>query len=205
METFIEFIKAHAHSAHWVLFGAALLAGMNIPISIDLLMIIGATLAATLIPEHLFYLYFALFLGCVFSAWIAYWIGKTIGPKLLKLPFFSKLMSPKRMQKVKKFYKKRGLMALFIGRFIPFGVRNCLYMSCGMSRMPFTKFALCDSLACAVWSTASFTLYYFLGKNIETLYSSVKTVNFFIFIAFSVTVIGIFWYKKKKKVNEENV
>ncbi|NGX26371.1 MAG: Inner membrane protein [Chlamydiae bacterium] len=205
MENFIEFIHAHAHTAHLVLFGAALLAGMNIPISIDLLMIIGATLAATLIPEHLYHLYFSLFLGCAISAWISYWIGRSIGSKLLKLPLFSKVFSPKRMAKVKKFYKKRGLLALVLGRFIPFGVRNCLYMSSGMSRMPFFKFALCDGLACALWSALSFSLYYFLGKNIDTLYSRVKWINLLIFIAFSVTVIGIIWYKKKKKVKEENV
>lgn len=201
----IEFIKAHANSAHWILLIGAILAGLNIPISIDLLMIIGATLAATVIPEHFFHIYFSLFIGCALSAWLAYWLGRTVGPKLARIPFFSKLISPKRMAKVRTFYQKRGAMALVIGRFIPFGVRNCLYMSSGMSRMPFLKFALCDGAACAFWSSLSFFLYYSLGKNIETLYSHVKWANFLIFALFSVTVIGIIWYKKKKKVKEENV
>lgn len=201
----IEFITAHASSAHWILLVGALLAGMNIPISIDLLMIIGATLAATIIPEHLIQLYFFLLIGCAISAWIAYWLGRIIGRKLLSIPFFSKFISPRRMAKVKTFYKKRGALALLIGRFIPFGVRNCLYMTCGMSRMPFMKFVLCDGIAVTLWSSLSFFLYYFLGKNIESLYSHVKWTNFFIFVAFSVTVIGIIWYKKKKKVKEENV
>ncbi|NGX59097.1 MAG: Inner membrane protein [Chlamydiae bacterium] len=205
MQSFITFIQNNAHIAHWALFGAALLAGMNIPISIDLLMIIGATLAATIIPEHLYQLYFSLLIGCALSAWISYWIGRMIGPKLLKLPFFSKVFSPKRMRKVKRFYQKRGLLSLVLGRFIPFGIRNCLYLSSGMSRMSFAKFALCDGFACGLWSTLSFFLYYLLGKNIDTLYSQVKWVNLFIFSAFSVTVIGIIWYKKKKKVKEENV
>lgn len=205
MENWLTFINAHSEYAYFCIFGAALLAGMNIPISIDLLMIISATLAATIIPEHLYHLFFAVFLGCLFSAWVAYILGRTVGPRLLKLPFFSKLLSPTRMKKIKDFYKKKGPFALILGRFIPFGVRNALYMSCGISRVPFFKFVIWEGLACALWSSICFTAYYSLGKNIETLYSNVKMINVFIFIAFSVTVIGTLWYKKRKKVKEENV
>lgn len=106
---------------------------------------------------------------------------------------------------MKRFYSQRGPFALIIGRFIPFGVRNALYMSSGMSRHSFLKFALWDGLACFIWALASFSLYYTLGKNIDALYGSVKWVNLIIFVAFSVTVIGIIWYKKRKKAKEENV
>lgn len=205
MDTLIQFVQKNSDIAHYVLFGAALLAGLSIPISIDLLMIIGATLAATLIPEHFYHLFFALFLGCALSAWIAYWMGRLLGRKLLNLRLFAKLFSPKRMRKIEVFYKKRGILALGLGRFIPFGVRNGLYMTSGMSRMSFPKFAIVDGLACFIWSSLSFLLYYTLGKNIETLYSGVKWVNFLIFGVFSVTVIAVIWYKKRKKVNETNV
>ena len=101
---------------------------------------------------------------------------------------------------MQKFYAKRGPFALILGRFIPFGVRNCLFMSSGMSKMPFSKFALWDGIAVTLWSSLSFLLYYFLGKNIEVLYTQVKWVNLLIFLAFGVTVIGLIWYKKKEKV-----
>lgn len=205
MEKWLEFIHTHSHHAHWYIFGAALLAGMNIPISIDLLMIISAILAATIIPANLLKLFFAIFLGCLFSAWIAYWIGRKLGPVLQKFPLFSKMLSEKKMEKVKKFYEKRGFFALIIGRFIPFGVRNGLYMSSGMSRISFLKFAVWDGIACALWSGICFFLYYTLGRNIDALYSRVKIVNLGIFIAFSVTVIAIIWYKRRKTEKKENV
>ena len=205
MEKWIEFIQHHAVHAHWFLFGASLLAGMNIPISIDLLMIIGAILAATTFGASVPKLFFALYLGCAISAWIAYWMGKKLGPSLLKLSFFSKFVSAARIETMRKFYEKRGFMAFVIGRFIPFGVRNALYMSSGMTGLSFRKFVLRDGIACSLWSLVSFTLYYMLGKNIPVLYSHVKTANLFIFLAFGVTLITIFWYKKKKKAKEENV
>lgn len=205
MESFLSLIKENAGQAHFWIFGAALLAGLNIPISIDLLMIASAILAAQFVPHNLFYLFGAITLGCLFSAWISYWFGRTAGQKLLKFSFFAKLFPPKRMKKVKSFYTKRGPFALILGRFIPFGVRNCLFMSCGMSRMSFQKFALYDGFACLFWSTICFFCYYTLGKNIDVLYNRIKILNIFIFIAFSVTVISVVWYNKRKKTKEGNV
>lgn len=206
MEKLLAFVHQHAHHAHYAIFCSALLAGLNIPISIDLLMIISAILAATIIPENAPKLFLAIYLGCMFSAWIAYWIGRTIGPALQKVSFFSKILSPKKIENIKKFYEKRGIFALIIGRFIPFGVRNGLFMSSGMSRISFFKFMLWDALALTLWSCACFFLYYTLGKNIDALYSRVKIVNLFIFLGFCVTVIGFIWYKKRKPTDkEENV
>ena len=205
MENWLSIIHEHASHSHWFIFGGALLAGLNVPISIDLLMIISATLAATVAPHMVVHLFLAIFLGCLFSAWISYWVGRLLGPKLVTWPLFSKIFSPKVLKKVKDFNKKRGHFALILGRFIPFGVRNCLYMSNGMSRVPFYKFALWEGLACSLWSIGTFSLYYALGKNIDRLYSQVKFVNLLIFAAFSVTVIGIIWYKKKKRSKEGNV
>lgn len=196
MEHLLTFIQNHAEHAHFFLFALALLAGLNVPISIDLLMIAGATLAATILPQNLYLLFFSLFLGCVLSAWIAFFLGRLLG---------SKLMSKKWMLKVQAFYQKRGPIALVLGRFIPFGVRNALYMSSGMSKLPFARFALWDGLACLLWSVLSFSLYYAVGKNIDTLHSHVKSANIAIFGAFSVTVIGIIWYKKRKTIKEKNV
>jgi membrane protein DedA with SNARE-associated domain len=78
-------------------------------------------------------------------------------------------------------------------------------MSSGMSRVPFIKFVLWDGIACALWSTVCFFLYYTLGKNIDALYARVKIANLIIFLGFSVTVIGIIWYKRRKTEKEENV
>lgn len=53
MESLIEWLLQHAEHAHWYIFVAILLAGFNIPISADILLVMGGFLAATIIPEHL--------------------------------------------------------------------------------------------------------------------------------------------------------
>lgn len=204
MDTFIDWIVRHAELSHWMLFGAILLAGINIPISIDLLVIVAGFLAATVIPDHFWHLYFAILLGCYFSAWNGYWFGRLLGRKLTKYGWFNRIFPHERMVKIQRFYGRYGIWTFLVGRFIPFGVRNCLFMSSGMSRISFFKFAVWDFFACLLWASTAFYTFYTLGSNYSVLFQHLKVVNLAIFGAFSVTVIALIWYKRRKKRTIEN-
>lgn len=204
-DAIINFIQQHAHHAHWFIFAGAILAALHIPISIDVLMILSAVIASTLMPEHTIHLFLAITSGCLIAGWISYWVGRTLGLRLARTSFFSKIISPERIEKMKDFYTKYGFFAFIIGRFIPFGVRNALFMSSGMAKMPFGKFIARDAVACTLWSSLCFFLFYTLGKNIDVLYHYVKIFNVAIFALLSMTVIGIVWYKKRQKEKQENV
>ncbi|MBS0621241.1 MAG: DedA family protein [Verrucomicrobia bacterium] len=199
MEFISQMITSHAGHAHWVIFFAIVLAGFNIPFSTDVIIILAAFLAATVVPENMWLLFAAVAVGCYFSAMCSYWLGRLVGRKLCHIKWLSKLFNPARLSKMKKFYEKYGIWTLVIGRFIPFGVRNCIFMSSGMSRLHFGKFILMDALACALWCSAAFYLFYSIGQNYSVLWHYVKTFNLLIFGAFSVTVIGTIWYKSRKK------
>ncbi len=147
MESFMQWILEHAGQAHWIMFFGILLAGFNIPISADLLIIGAAVLAATVVPENMWLLFGSVFFGCLFSAHIAYWLGRLLGTQLLKLRFFSHLLPQERLLKIQGFYEKYGLLTLIIGRFIPLGVRNAIFMTSGISKVSFGKFALRDFIA----------------------------------------------------------
>jgi membrane protein DedA with SNARE-associated domain len=205
MEQLTEIITQHAHKAHWYIFAAIILAGFNVPFSADLLILAAAVLAATIIPEHTWILFFSILFGCYFSAMCAYWVGRLIGKAMSKRKFFSKLLGKERLSKIKKFYEKYGLWTLVVGRFIPFGVRNCIFMSSGMSKLHFGKFVLMDALACSLWCSLCFYLFYTLGQNYETIWHYLKTFNLLIFVAFSVTVIGFIWYKIRKKTRTQDL
>lgn len=199
MEGIVEFVQLHAHKAHFFVFIGAILAALHIPISIDLLMLLSATLAATVVPDKVWHLYLGITLGCLLSAWLSYWIGRILGLKLVKTRFFSKILSQKRLDKIDKFYQKYGLLALIVGRFIPFGIRNGLFMSSGMTKMPFGKFIYRDAIACLLWCSLTFFLFYTLGKNFHLLYSSVKIFNVAIFTTLCLALIGVIWYKRRKQ------
>jgi membrane-associated protein len=177
--------------APWIIFLLALLAGLNIPISIDILITLSALLAAHYLPEQTYILYGLFTLGCIFSAWIAYGIGRSFG----------RFVKPERAEKIAALYKKFGIFAFFICRFIPFGVRNAFFMSSGFSKVPFKKFVLFDFLACTFWSTLFFFTIYKLGSNFDSVLSHLKHLNIAIFSLFATAAIAGFliWRRKKTK------
>lgn len=199
MESLIQFLSNHASHAHWFIFLGLLLAGCNIPISIDVLLILAAVFSAKFVPENTALLYSFLLAGCIMSAWISYSLGRVLGSRLSQWKLFKPVLSQEKMQKLRHFYKKYGIWTFIIGRFIPFGVRNCIFMTSGLSKMPFLRFALQDLLACFIWVTSYFILFYQIGQNFETIWDHVKTLNLFIFLTFTLAVITIIWYKQIKK------
>ncbi len=204
MDTLINWITNHAQHAHWLLLGAILLAGINIPISIDVVLILAGFLAAIIIPDHILHIYVAVFFGCYFSAMISYWFGRLVGQKFSRYKWFCRIAPPQRLQKIQEFYTRFGFWTLLIGRFIPFGVRNCLFMSSGMSRISFLKFITWDFFACLIWVSLAFYCFYSLGNNYHVLLQHIRIVNLTIFAAFSVTVIAWIWYKRRKKIAIKN-
>ena len=115
------------------------------------------------------------------------------------MAWFAKTFDRKRIDQIQAYYAKYGFWTLVIGRFIPFGVRNGLFLSAGLGKMPFGKFILSDGIACLLSNTALFTLAFAVGKNYQTLLSSLKIFNILLFSAFAVAVIALIWYKRKKK------
>src|SRR5262249_11036689 len=137
MDTLFPFIQEHAQYAHWVVFGLLMLAGLNFPISEDLVIIISGVLASTVVPENTWKLFAGVFLGAYLSDWVVYWMGRKWGVKLWNIPWFSRILEPKRLVQIGKYYQKYGVLTLLVGRFIPFGVRNCLFATAGMGKMSF--------------------------------------------------------------------
>ena len=205
MDTIVQFIVENSRFAPWMTFVLVLLAGFSLPISIDVIMVLSAFLAATTIPEHTFTLYGSLLVGCYLSAMIAYWMGRKLGRRLLKFRYFAKMFPEERLKRIESFYEKHGMLTLLVGRFIPFGMRNCIFMTTGISGSIFTKFIKRDALACSIWVTVCFFSYYSIGQNFDLLMQKIKTLNVFIFLAFGVAVITLLCYKKyRKKRLEKN-
>ncbi len=199
MESLIQLLFDHAPHAHWIVFSALILSGFNLPISEDLLIILSAAIAALIAPENLEKLFAAVFLGCYFSDWIAYSLGRGLGPKLWEIRWFAKLVDKKRLLQIQNYYAKYGFWTLVLGRFIPFGVRSCLLLAAGMGKMDRMKFGLSDGFACFCSNAALFFTAYSLSKNYTWLISTMKTANIFLFSAFVVSIIAFIWYKRKKK------
>ena len=199
MESIINFITLHAHHAHLIIFSFLVLAGFNLPISEDILIIISGVLASQVIPENTYKLILFVYLGCLLSDWICFFTGRLLGNRIIEFKWFKKTLSKKRVEKAKNFYDKYGFFTLIGGRFIPFGVRNILLLTAGISKMKLSRFFISDAIACALSNSLLFTVSYLLGKNYDKLIKYIKTFNILIFSFFLIAIIILFTYYKLKK------
>ena len=89
MDSILAFFSSYISYWPLVCFSALFLAGFNLPISEDVLIVMSALIAyedrALLIPN-----YIALYAGIYISDIICYWMGRLIGQGVLKIKFFTK-------------------------------------------------------------------------------------------------------------------
>ncbi len=195
MEDLLLFISQHADYAPYIIFGSLLLAGFNIPVSEDLMLIASAMLAHKR-PDLTYQLFIGVYLGAYLSDLICYGIGRKLGRHLWEVKFFAKMVSKDNVYKIMEFYHKYGVITLIFGRFIPFGIRNGLFLTAGIGKMKFLRFALADLLACTISTVTIFTLAYKLQDKVIDL---VKRFNIAIFIIALLVVIAIVIIKKTNR------
>lgn len=194
IESFLAYICEHAHQAPWIMFSLLLLSGLNIPISEDIMLLSGGAMASTCLHGHVLLLYIWIFLGCYLSGWEGYWIGRLLGPKLYHISLFKTVITPTRMEWLRYYYAKYGVFTFIIARFCPGGVRTALFMSSGLTKMPFPLFMMRDGLACLLSSSVLFSLGYHFAGNIDTIFLYLKRYSLTFLILFLVALTASLIY-----------
>lgn len=204
MEAFFDYLCSHLHLAPWLILALFLLAGFNIPVSEDFLVIASAVLASQWMPEKTLLLFTVVFVGSYVSDWEAYAIGRYLAYRRKKNGKKSVWLSSSKAQKIKSLFDRYDGWALFFGRFIPFGVRNILFMLSGAKKMPFRRFLLIDGIACIISNILMFSLAFNAGKNWQEIMETVRSSQTYLglAIAFVLLVIGLFLYQKSSKEQE---
>ena len=191
MSELIAFIQSHVEYAPFIFFGLLLLAGFNIPISEDGMLFIAASLAAKN-PEYLPQLFAGVYFGAYFSDLICYSLGRIFEPKLLNIKFFARTVRQDQIDKIHAYYQRYGVITLILGRFIPFSVRNGLFLTAGLGKMNLIRFATSNLLACTISTITFVTLYYRYGATVIKTVKEVKIVGFV-----STLAIGRYFYFRR--------
>ena len=202
MEAFLDFVQANVQYAPYAFFGLLFLAGFNLPVSEDL-MLFSSALIAIKNPEMKYQLFTGVFLGAYISDLICYALmGRYLGQKIFKIKFFSKMITDEKLEKVNAFYSKYGIFTLLIGRFIPFGVRNALFLTAGLGKMNAWKFAISDLIACVVSCVFFFWLYFTYGESVVGV---VAKGNKILFGVVALSLSGFFIHKKIRQRHEKGL
>ena len=92
---------------------------------------------------------------------VAYFLGKSVGPKLFSNPR-SRFFKPSYAQKAHEFYERYGGAAIVIARFVPI-VRTFVPVIAGIAGMPYRTFVTYNIAGGAAWILSMGLGGYFLG------------------------------------------
>ncbi len=150
-------------------FSLLTLAGFNLPISEDIVILLSGALGATYTPHMLPLIYAGCFAGAYASDLISYSLGRfairgLAGHRLLK-----KIISIEKIEAMENYFARYGSKTLLFGRFIPFGVRNVIFMTAGFSKMRLTTFMLIDLIPLSITSSITFYLGIKAGINYRNI------------------------------------
>jgi len=170
-----------------------LLAGLNIPISEDLVIITGALLnqeavqaqvaetRGMLLPSLL-----AIYGGVILSDFVSYYLGTLVRKGVFMVKFADTLFSPKKLDRIHRHLDKHGSLTFIVCRFIPFGMRNTLFMTSGFLGLPLRRFALYDIPAALISTNTLFFLVYYFGDDIK---NPIRVVGIILFAIIVLAVV----------------
>ena len=182
-----------------VAFIGLLIAGLNLPVSEDLIIITGALVCHEkpyLIVPTLAVIFFTV-LG---TDCFVYWLGTRVSKGVVKSKFFTRLIPKRALDKMRYYLDKYGIFTFIVCRFIPFGVRNTLFFTSGLSGLRFRLFILYDITAALININTLFFLTYHFGSVATKPIMIAGLIFFIILVSGVVTLIIrlIISYRRKR-------
>lgn len=109
------------------------------------------------------------------------------------------MANPEKMDKLHSYYEKYGIWTFICGRFIPGGVRNALFLSCGLGKMPFLRFIGRDAIAAFFSTVWLFGIGYLFAEYHQSVVNFFKKYNLVALGIIALLIIGFVVWKKRKK------
>lgn len=154
------------HVSYWPLaaFCALLLAGLNIPVSEDAIIIASAAICNDN-PKLLIPTLICVYLGIIISDTMSYFLGFLCSKQLLGFKKIKKLLKSNKKYVIMNRIERHGFLTFISIRFIPLGMRNLLFLSSGFFHLKWWKFMMFDFTAAIISSQLLFWIIYFLGDE----------------------------------------
>lgn len=182
---FIELVKEYGYFSMFV-FNWLLLFGLPIPNEV------AAAFSGVMTEISYFkpvYAFMAAYLGLISSNTFAYFIGRSLGHRLLNRMNRTRLKQP--ISRFSDFLDKRGEWAIAFSFFLP-GIRWAMPYVVGANRFPFMRYMLFAYTAGFVWMF----IYFNLGRAFPYAYESIleHLQGFLILLSLLVVCILVFRY-----------
>lgn len=183
---------------YWAVFLGVLLENMGIPIPGETVTLVGGFLAGS-DELNVWYVLGAAILGAILGDSGGYLLGYYGGwPLLVRIGKLLKVPEKTLVGLRDRFSQNAGKAVLF-GRFVTL-LRVFAGPLAGISRMPYPKFLLCNTIGAASWASVMVGLTYFLGQLVP-LTVIMKWTAQFTGVAFVIVAgwIAVAWWLESRR------
>ena len=170
-------------------------AGLGVPISEDLTLLLAGGLASRGVTAYwptLAVGYFGVLIG---DALIHQW-GKRMGPRAYAAPLVQKALSPERQEKLRRHFAKHSFLTIIVGRHTPF-LRAPVFFLAGASGVPFAVFLLADAVSAIVTVPIVVTLGFKFGQHLNQVRAHIHEVQGA--LGFAVALGLIVWFVRRRR------
>ena len=191
LQATLDWVQLHPNATGWMIFLVALgesllLVGILLP-GAALLVGLGTLIGLGVVDFQLAWITASL--GAFVGDGISFWIGHHYKERLLKIwPMYK---FPKLIEQGQSFFKKWGLLSVFIGRFVGL-VRPIIPAIAGMMQMPIKKYIAISTIAAILWSPF-YLLPGMLFGNAMGVMSKVAGQLAILVLIFVITVVLVYW------------
>ena len=216
LDSLIDFFTTYGSIA---VFGVLLLCGFGLPIPEDITLVAGGVISSVACTvdgsflqalndcNDVHVMLLISMAGVLIGDSTMFFLGRIYGEKLLKVKFFSNIVTQKRYEWIQEKFAKHGFWLIFAARFMP-GLRSPIFVVTGITRkVSYLKFLLTDGFA-AIISVPIWVYLGFWGERqlsyLNLLDHYVKKGQYGIFTVLGIAIftIVIVWFIKKK-INEK--
>src|SRR5205809_3476862 len=179
---------------YWAVFFGVMLENAGIPVPGETILLIAGYFASTG-EFHLGLVMLIAASGAVVGDNIGFAIGHHYGRGvLLRFGRFI-LLTPKRVERMEKYFERHGNKTILVARFIT-GLRVFAALFAGASKMPWRVFVVYNIAGAILWSVVITMLGYLFGQSLPLLVKWVGRSGTILLIA--VLVIGVVAWRIRK-------
>lgn len=127
-----------------------------------------------------------------------YALGRRYGRGFFRSGAGRRLMPPRRMRKMEAFYRRWGIVAIFLARFLP-GFRALVPVFAGVADLGAPRVIAPLLAASAIWYGGLVRLGYLAGENIEAVVENIARANQWLLGASGALAVLLFviWWRKR--------
>jgi membrane-associated protein len=125
---------------------------------------------------------------------VGYEVGRRAGPRILQSRPLRR--HKERLDSARGFLRRRGGMAVFLGRFTAF-LRAVLPALAGLSQMPYRRFLAYNAAGGLVWGVGVALLGFFAGASYKKVESALGTGSAVLLVLVVLTALVVWRFRKR--------